>query len=122
MFEAFAVSNFLLVKSIGSFAFSIILAELYERFNIKIVFTLQRGVKQVAKRVTKVSKEMGKKGSSGTVLSLGQKIFHLHHSRLGLLLIGASVIFSSVSLLIFSLGLVTHHFVRDLLRDKKKLF
>ena len=118
MFESFGVLNFwALLKNISVFASSIILAELYDRFNIKTVLTFQKGVTRIRKNIVAVSKKMKRKGSSGVILNLGKRIYHLHHSRVGIALIGAAVLFSNISLLVFSLGLVLHHAIRE-----RKLF
>lgn len=118
MFELLGAQNFgMLLQNISLFASSIALAELYDRLNIKTMFTLQRGADRIRKNVLGASKKMVKKGSSGFVLNFGKRVLNLHHSRVGFALMFASAVFSNFSLLVFSVGLVLHHAMRE-----KKIF
>ena len=118
MFELLGAVNLgFIANSISAFVSSIVLAEIYDRLNVKTVLTFQRGVSRIRKNIIRVTKKMSKKGSSGVILNLGKRVFHLHHSRAGLALLGAAVIFSNIYILFFSLGLVIHHIIRE-----KKLF
>ena len=95
---------------------SFIIAEICHKSKLKIFFTLQNldGAKN---NIIKTAGKIGKKGSSGIILSFGNRTFNFHHSRFGWILAGISVISANISLLSVSLGLIIHHIIRE-----KKIF
>lgn len=93
-----------------------IIAEIFSRPKYKILISLQ-GLKNVRTNFAKISKKITRKKSSYLVLNLGKKTLDMHHSRIGWLLAGISVIASSVSLLSVSAGIILHHWIRE-----RKLF
>lgn len=98
--------------SISSFLF----AEICYKSKIKLFFTLQ-SLKNAKVNIIKTAEKIGKKGSSGIILTFGNRTFNFHHSRFGLVLACISLIFANLSLLSVSLGLIIHHLIRE-----KKLF
>jgi len=106
----------MLLEFVALSSLSFLTAEIFYKSKLKILFTLQN-LENAKLNIMKTANKIGKKGSSGIVLSLGNKTFNLHHSRFGLILAGISVALANLSLLSVSLGLIIHHIIRE-----KKLF
>jgi len=88
------------------------IAEIVSRGKFKILISFQ-GLKNIKNNLEKISSKITRKKSSYFVLSFGKKTFNLHHSRLGWILAAISVIISSISLLSVSLGIISHHLIKE---------
>lgn len=95
---------------------SFLVAEIFYRSKIKICLTLQN-LENAKRNLIKIAEKVNKKGNSGVLLSVGNKTFNFHHSRLGWILAAISMVIANLSLFSVSLGLILHHLVRE-----KKLF
>ncbi|MCS7105856.1 MAG: hypothetical protein NZ942_00870 [Candidatus Aenigmarchaeota archaeon] len=95
---------------------SFLIAELFYRSKIKVCLTLQN-LNNAKKNLIKIAEKINKKGSSGVIVSIGNKTFHFHHSRLGWILAAISMGITNLYLFSVSLGLILHHLIRE-----KKLF
>jgi|YelNatPaOPRAMG01_1025707.scaffolds.fasta_scaffold37745_3 hypothetical protein len=95
---------------------SFLAAEIFYRSKIKICLTLQN-LENAKKNLIKIAQKVNKKGSSGVILSIGNKVFNFHHSRLGWILAGISMAIANLSLFSVSFGLILHHLIRE-----RKLF
>lgn len=102
-----------LIAEQSFFAFSgFLVAEIFYRKNARVLLTFQN-LKNVKNNLIKISKKINQKKSSAIVISLGKRTINLHHSRLGWVLAGISVIVSSISLLSVSLGIIFHHMIKE---------
>ncbi|MEM7818697.1 MAG: hypothetical protein QW403_00935 [Candidatus Aenigmatarchaeota archaeon] len=95
---------------------SFLVAEIFYRSKIKIFLTFQ-SLENARKNLMKIAERINKKGSSGVVVSIGNKTFHFHHSRLGWILAAISMGITNLYLFSVSFGLILHHLIRE-----KKLF
>lgn len=89
-----------------------LIAEIISRLKFKILISFQ-DLRNIKTNFKKISKKITKKTSSYLVLNLGKKTFDLHHSRLGWILAGISMIVSNLSLFSVSLGIIIHHWIKE---------
>lgn len=83
---------------------------------LKIILSLQN-LENAKKNILKIADKVTKKSSSSLVINIGKRTINLHHSRLGWILVGISILISNLSLLAVSAGLILHHLIRE-----KKIF
>jgi hypothetical protein len=89
-----------------------LIAELVSRPKFRILISLQ-GFKNIRTNFKKISNKIARKKSSYLVLNLGKRTIDLHHSKLGWLLAGISVIITNLSLLSVSTGIILHHWIKE---------
>lgn len=100
-------------QGLSLISFTFFLSEILYRMKIKMIFTFQKNLKDAKVNLLKMSKNIGRKGNSAFVINLGNKMFNFHHSRLGWILAGMSVLLTNINLLWLSIGLISHHIIRE---------
>ena len=93
------------------FGLTMLVAELYNRTKIRVVFSFQRDIDRMKRNMSDFSKHVKKKNSQSIVL-FGKRIFNLHHWTVGLALTAISGVVLNIHTLAISLGLIVHHLIR----------